>query len=61
MSFEFKERHLKQYPHFDQLISKDALTELVTSPKRVRPPMLELTETEKDAVTVAFERCGLQP
>ncbi len=51
MSFEFKERHLKQYPHFDQLISKDALTQLALSPKRVAAhsfwPFLEYAKTSR--------------
>ncbi len=28
---------------------------------RVRPPMLELTDTEKAAIREAFETCGLKP
>ena len=27
---------------------------------RVRPPMLELTESEKETIRDAFEHCGLQ-
>ncbi|MEM7469430.1 MAG: hypothetical protein AAF387_21470 [Pseudomonadota bacterium] len=51
MGFEFEERHLKQYPHFDQLISKEALTELVMSPERVTShkfwPFIEYTKTNR--------------
>ncbi len=51
MSFEFEERHLKQYPHFDQLISKDALTSLATCPKNVTShtfwPFLEYAKTNR--------------
>ena len=28
---------------------------------RVRPPMLELTEAEKEVIREAFENCGLTP
>lgn len=51
MPFELKDKHLKRYPHFDQLVSQQELLELVESPDRVRShsfwPFLEYTKTNR--------------
>lgn len=49
MDFELREKHLKRYPHFDQLIAPAKLIEIIREPKRVATnsflPFLQYTKS----------------